>query len=40
MLIDIPVHQVITIAVTDGYTGFLSAPVSISLPYPFLVHSE
>jgi hypothetical protein len=37
MLIDIPAHPVTTIAVTDGYTSFLSVPVSIALPYPFVV---
>ena len=37
MSIDMPDCQVIIIAVTDGYTGFLSVPVSISLPYPFFV---
>ena len=37
MSIDIPDHQVIIIAVTDGYTSFLSVPVSISLPYQFVV---
>jgi hypothetical protein len=39
MLIDMPDHQVIITAVTDGYTSFLSVPVSISLPYPFDVRS-
>jgi hypothetical protein len=38
-LIDIPAHQVIIIAVTDGYTSFLSVLVSISLSYPFVVRS-
>jgi hypothetical protein len=37
MSIDIPAHQVTIIAVTDGYTSFLSVPGSISLPYPFVV---
>jgi hypothetical protein len=37
MLTDIPAGQVINIAVTDGYTSFLSVPVSITLPYPFVV---
>ena len=36
-IIDIPDRQVIIIAVTDGYTSFLSVPVSISLPDPFVV---
>ena len=36
MSIDMPVHQLIIIAVTVGYTGFLSVPVPISLPYPFV----
>jgi len=35
--IDIPDRQVIFIAVADGYTSFLSVPVSISLPDPFVV---
>ena len=39
MSIDIPTHQVIIIDVTDGNTNFLSVPVSISLPYPFVVRS-
>ena len=39
MLIVMPDRQVINIAVTDGYTVFLSVPVSISLPYPFAVRS-
>jgi hypothetical protein len=38
-LLDLSDLQVIIIAVTDGYTGFLSVPVSISLPYPFAVRS-
>jgi hypothetical protein len=32
MLIDVPDHQFIITAVTDGYTSFLWVPVSISLP--------
>jgi hypothetical protein len=50
MLIDIPAHQVIIIAVTDGYTSFLSDDEprcgfdsrwihwNISLPYSFQPH--
>jgi hypothetical protein len=37
VLIDITDHQVIIIAVTDGYTIFLSVPLSISSPYLFVV---
>jgi len=37
VLIDITDHQVIIIAVSDGYTSFLSVLVSISLPDPFVV---
>jgi hypothetical protein len=37
MLTDIPVHHVTSFAVTDGYTSSLSVPVSIALPYPFVV---
>ena len=29
MSLDTPAHQVIIIAVTDGYTGFLSVPLSV-----------
>ena len=36
MLIDMPANQVIIIAVTDGYTRFLSVAVSISLPVRLL----
>jgi hypothetical protein len=39
MLIAMPDHQVIITAVTDGYTSFLSMPVSIYLPYRFVVRS-
>jgi len=39
MPIDVPDHHVIIIAVTDLYTGFLSVPVSISSPCPFVVPS-
>ena len=39
MSIDIPTHQFIIIIVIDVYTSFLSVPVSISLPYPFVVRS-
>jgi hypothetical protein len=37
MLTDMPDHQVTIIAVTNGYTCFLSLPVSISLTYPSVV---
>jgi len=39
MSINTPDSQVNIIAVTDGYTNFLSVPVSISLQYPFVVLS-
>ena len=39
ILIEMPDHKVIIIAVTDGYTSFLSVPVWISLTYPFVVRS-
>jgi hypothetical protein len=39
ILIDMPDHQVTITAVTDGYTSFVSVPVSISLPYRFVVRS-
>jgi len=35
-----PHRQVIIIGVTDGYTGFLSVPVSMCLSYLFVVPSE
>jgi hypothetical protein len=34
-----PDRQVIIIVVADGYNSFLSVPVSIPLPHPFVVHS-
>jgi hypothetical protein len=37
MLLEMPDHVVIIIAVTDGYNSFLSVPISMSLPYPFVV---
>jgi hypothetical protein len=39
MLTEMPDNQVTVIAVTDGYIGFLSVPVSICLPYPLVVRS-
>jgi len=39
MSFGMPDRQVIIIAVTDGYIGFLSVPVSISLPYLFVLRS-
>jgi hypothetical protein len=37
-LTDMPDHHVTTIVVSDSYTSFLSVPVSISLPYQYVVH--
>jgi hypothetical protein len=39
MLIDMSDCHVTTTAVTDSYTNFLSVPISIYLPYQFVVRS-
>jgi hypothetical protein len=40
MSIDIYDHPVTIITLTDGYSSCLLLPISISLPYPFLVAQD